>query len=501
MPDKLILGNSMRGGMIRQTGKSLSTTAYLNDVWNKDVMAATAKQSIHDRLMSTCRLASIPDTYLNITDDVIERYKYWQLKMQLAWNTALQEPLGATAHVQGFLAMISVWNFPTVNKAMEILLDVKNIPKVRDKDTVGLATSFLASLNDLLSLGIMYPELKIVEYFDLIPPAYENSLFVWTERGEGVRMEEVLRLAGLTQSKLSKLLYRVTESKLEYGHFISLMQRVAKNHLQTYVNALIYQTLNRHKEKAEECIFHRDAFDFHLWSRANQWADKISTVKMGDEKGTEIRVHHHSALWYVSQHYERDETVLYGGVERSMRELVHSFDPKSSPKRFYADIIKNIANSTFEKYNGMVFADFSEVLRNEVNGIRYIPTALEVLKEGDVMGHCVGGEEYVSGCVEGDTLIFHVDSPECPYGLTIALELEHWSKRSVTDEKYDTVTNEFFIVGEEISYRLITRDFTGRKNRKPSPEEDYLTFSKLCRVFGVEMTSPWKVTATIDRGI
>lgn len=479
----------------RQTGKSLVTMKMLHDAI--DAKNPT-KRAIEEFLKSTCRLAEMPDSYRNITDDVIDRYTYWSLKMDIAWNHALNEPMGRTAHVQGFLAMISVWNFPTVNKAMETLLDIKNIPKVRGKDTVGLAASLLASLNDFLSLGIMYPELKIVEYFDLIPPAYENSLFVWTERGEGVRMEEVIRLAGLTQSKLSKLLYRVTESKLEYGHFISLMQRVAKNHLQTYVNALIYQTLNRHKEKAEECIFHRDAFDFHLWSRANQWADKISTVKMDDEKGTEIRVHHHSALWYVSQHYERDETVLYGGVERSMRELVHSFDPKSSPKRFYADIIKNIANSTFEKYNGMVFADFSEVLRNEVNGIRYIPTALEVLKEGDVMGHCVGGEQYVSGCVEGDTLIFHVDSPECPYGLTIALELQRWSKRSVTDAGYDHTTDEFFIVGEDISYCLTTIDFTGRKNRVVTDTETKMTHRKLCQVFGIEMNSPWKLPSVAE---
>ncbi len=498
MPNELKTGISLNDMALRQTGKTLTNMVFHDSTLTKGIITYTVKRSLHDRLMSTCRLATPPDTYFNITDDAVERYQYWSRKIEYAWHTTLKEPLYLTAHVHGFLAMISVWNFPTVNKAMETLLDIKNIPKVRGKDTVGLAASFLASLNDFLSLGIMYPELKIVEYFDLIPPAYENSLFVWTERGEGVRMEEVLRLAGLTQSKLSKLLYRVTESKLEYGHFISLMQRVAKNHLQTYVNALIYQTLNRRKDKTEECIFHRDAFDFHLWSRANQWADKISTVKMGDEKGTEIRVHHHSALWYVSQHYERDETVLYGGVERSMRELVHSFDPKSSPKRFYADIIKNIANSTFEKYNGMVFADFSEVLRNEVNGIRYIPTALEVLKEGDVMGHCVGGEEYVSGCVEGDTLIFHVDSPECPHGLTIALGLNRWSKRSITKEGYDPATNEFSIVGDEISYRLTPIDFAGRKNRQPSPEEDYLTFSKLCKVFGVEMKSRWKAPLIVE---
>ena len=234
-----------------------------------------------------------------------------------------------------------------------------------------------------------------------------------------------------------------------------------------------------------------------LWSRANQWFDKISSVLVNEEDGTIIRVHHHTVYWQIAQEYGNDRKVLYDGVERSVHELVHNFDPKSSPKRFYADIVKNIAQKTYEKYGGMIFANFSEVLRNTVEGIRYIPTALEVLKEGDVMGHCVGGENYVSGCVEGDTLIFHVDSPECPYGLTIALSLELWSKRSVTDEGYDTTTNEFFIVGDEVSYRLTMIDFAGRKNREPSPEENYLTYSKLCEVFGVEMQSPWKPIKSI----
>lgn len=485
MSNELKPGNEVHVSF-RQTGKSLNLMTLHDHVWKKVSIEATIKQSIHEQLMATCRLAEVPDTYRNITDDVVKRYQYWLRKMEYAWNTAIKEPMGATAHVRGFLAMISVWNFPTVNKAMEILLDVKNIPDQNKCEGDMFTVSFMAQLNDLLSLGIAYPELRIIEYFDLITPAFENSLFVFTVRNAGVRQEKTLRLVGLTQPKLTRLLYRVTESELEYGHFVSLMQRFSKNYLQIYVTALMHQTLNRRMEKTKESIFQRDAFDFHLWSRANQWFDKISTVKMDDDKGTEIRVHHHSAHWDVSQYYELDEKVLYDGVERSMRELVNNFDPKSSPKRFYAPIIKNIAKNTFEKYNGMVFADFSEVLRNKVSGIRFIPTALEVLKEGDVMGHCVGGENYVSGCVEGDTLIFHVDSPECPYGLTIALELERWSKRSVTDEGYDTTTNEFFIVGEEVSYRLTMIDFAGRKNREPSTGETDWVIQKLTEVFGLE---------------
>jgi hypothetical protein len=473
--------------MIRQTGKSLSAEKLMNAVIDEKYLA---RRTMEQHLLATCRLSTVPDTYRNVTDEVLERFESWMIKFEIAWNSILKEPIGNAGHIHGFLAMISVWNFPTVNKAMEILLDVRNTPNVIKSDATYLVVSFMAGLNDILSLGIMYPDLKIVEYFDLVTPAYENSLFVLTERGAGLRIEEALRLVGLTQPKLSKLLYRVAKSKLDYGQFISLMQRFAGDRLEPYVQAVMYRSLDLRSETGKEYQIELDAFDFHLWSRANQWRDKISTVLVNEEDGTTIRVHHHTAFWYVSKNCELNNKVHYGGTEQSMRELVNNFDPKSSPKRFYADIVKNIAQATYEKYNGMVFADFSEVLRNEVDGIRYIPTALEVLKEGDVMGHCVGGEGYVSGCVEGDTLIFHVDSSECPYGLTIALNFERWSNRSITDEGYDHTTDEFFIAKEGISYRLTTIDFTGRKNREVTRVERYSTYSKLCKVFGIEMNSP-----------
>lgn len=485
MSNELKLGNDVHVSF-RQTGKSLNLMTLHDHVWKKVSIEATIKQSIHEQLMATCRLAEVPDTYRNITDDVVKRYQYWLRKMEYAWNTAIKEPMGATAHVRGFLAMISVWNFPTVNKAMEILLDVKNIPDQNKCEGDMFTVSFMAQLNDLLSLGIAYPELRIIEYFDLITPAFENSLFVFTVRNAGARQEKTLRLVGLTQPKLTRLLYRVTESKLEYGHFESLMRRFATKGLSTYVTALLYQALQRRLTSTEKYLIQRDTFDFHIWSMANQWIDKISSVVVNEEDGTTIRVHHHSVYWQIAQEYERDGRIIYGGVERSVQELVHNFNPKSSPKRFYADIVKSIAQKIYEKYSDMVFADYSEILRNKVDGIHYIPTALEVLKEGDVMGHCVGGEAYVSGCVEGDVIVFHADSIDCPYGLTVALDIRRLSLYSITEEEHYTHTSSFDIKGENCTYRLTINDLKGRYNREPSTGETDWVIQKLTEVFGLE---------------
>lgn len=144
--------------------------------------------------------------------------------------------------------------------------------------------------------------------------------------------------------------------------------------------------------------------DFKQWYRAGSWVE---------HNGQRIYVNHHSVVEsralhdYIKTNYRYPNQLPFG---------IH-------PSAYFAQRIEELAKMSYDNSHLVKYPDdFKAYVDLSHTKHRQIVTGLDLVNEGVVMQHCVGGENYQEEMSSGNMLFFHIDIPGDEYGATLSLE-------------------------------------------------------------------------------
>lgn len=137
---------------------------------------------------------------------------------------------------------------------------------------------------------------------------------------------------------------------------------------------------------------------YRTWYNSGTWVDV---------KGTAIYVDHHTV--YENLDFEHF-------VTKRLKRLPFG----SHPKDVFGEYIKTLAEDAHEE--GSRYNSPKElVMTNLVAGVRQLTTGIDLVNEGNVMEHCIGGEDYRYELDSGEEMYFHLDVDGFKHGATLAL--------------------------------------------------------------------------------
>ena len=144
--------------------------------------------------------------------------------------------------------------------------------------------------------------------------------------------------------------------------------------------------------------------DFKQWYRNGSWVE---------HKGQRIYVNHHSVVEsralhdYIRTNYRYPNQLPFG---------IH-------PSAYFAQRIEELAKMSYDNSHLVKYPDdFKAYIDLSHTKHRQIVTGLDLVNEGVLMRHCVGGENYQEEMSSGNMLFFHIDIPGDEYGATLSLE-------------------------------------------------------------------------------
>lgn len=130
--------------------------------------------------------------------------------------------------------------------------------------------------------------------------------------------------------------------------------------------------------------------------------------------GTSVYVDHHTLI----------ETRCLNEYIADNKTYPHQLPFGIAPALYFAEKLHELALRSYKTSGCIKYPkDFPAILDLSDSPHRQLTTGLDLVSEGVVMSHCVGGDNYQNLIKKGDALFFHLDIPDITHGATLSLDL------------------------------------------------------------------------------
>lgn len=195
---------------------------------------------------------------------------------------------------------------------------------------------------------------------------------------------------GISDKRLHEYLMRGRSTVCEYKHLKNIFEKIDYDFSQYPMVQYSY-----------------NPFDFRIWVVMHD--HELERFIEREYNGKSYRVHIHTVLEKIMEDSNYEDHFL-PDIIKSYKDL----------KRFkFEDLIK--VDSLKDKYEEIVHKNILLQAQYEIgfpeddsfidtDSIKVIRNSQELINEGDVMNHCVGGKNYIDRCTKGEIKIVHFDT-------------------------------------------------------------------------------------------
>lgn len=290
----------------------------------------------------------------------------------------------------------------------------------------------VSNLTDLVSIWVFLDTVKVptscLEYWDIRRNLEENLKAIGFS-GKSLLAALINRSRQVygTARCLDELLSMKRISNIIPGEKIIRLLKAGTINNPTYYIAEKLTSLGRIWEALIEPFLPDDCYlaaprnedwILHLYLlNFKQWRDSGSDIKVGDHT---LYIHHHTVVEEFAQTQYNRTTGRYP-IKVDSKLFPHAID--QHPKKFFASFMQTIAKKRLAtlntRYGDKNFPELPKPFLGLSSKWKFITKPIELITEGDVMHHCVGGDSYIEEAFDGD-LFFHYDDGT-RHGLTVEL--------------------------------------------------------------------------------
>lgn len=291
-------------------------------------------------------------------------------------------------HVSNLTDLVSIWTFLDAVKVPTSCLEYWDIRRTFDENLKAIGFSGKSLLGALISRSRkVYGTARCLD--ELLSMKRISNI---------ITGEKIIRL--LKNSTMDNPNYYISEKLTSLGRIWEYL-----------INPLLPEDCYLAGPRNEDWILHLYLLSF------KQWRDSGSSIKVGNHS---LYIHHHSVIESFAQ-TQFGKTVGRYPIKEDSNLYPKTLD--QHPKEFFAEYMQGMVDKRIADLAGTYGdKDFPE-LPSPYSGLsdkwKFISSPIELITEGDVMHHCVGGDDYIEEAFDGD-LFFHYDDGTRD-GLTIEL--------------------------------------------------------------------------------